>query len=81
VTVEKLKQERLNAGQSATDTLMKAMEKADRMRTVVVVYDTTDEFEKDTGITGGVIVQDETTVSSINWMIDQAKRWLLGDED
>ncbi len=51
------------------------------MRTVVVVYDTTDEFEKDTGITGGVIVQDETTVSSINWMIDQAKRWLLGDED
>jgi hypothetical protein len=79
--VAELKQERLNAGQSATDTLMKAMEKADRMRTVVVVYDTTDEFEKDTGITGGVIVQDDTKVSSINWMIDQAKRWLLGDEE
>jgi hypothetical protein len=76
-----LKQERINAGQSATDTLMKAMEKADRMRTVVVVYDTTDEFEKAEGITGGVIVQDDTKVSSINWMIDQAKRWLLGDCD
>ena len=73
--------ERINCGTSVTDTLMRAMEKADRMRTVVVVYDTTDEYEKEHGTTGGVIVQDDVKVSTINWMIDQAKRWLLGDSD
>lgn len=73
--------ERTNCGTSVTDTLMRAMEKADRMRTVVVVYDTTDEYEKEHGLTGGVIVQDDTKVSVINWMIDQAKRWLLGEGD
>jgi len=72
--------ERTNCGTSVTDTLMRAMEHADRMRTVVVVYDTTDEYEKEHGCSGGVIVQNDTKVSSINWMIDQTKRWLLGDE-
>ncbi len=71
--------ERINSTTSATDVLMKAMEKAERMRTVVVVYDTTDEYEEEHGVTGGVIAQEDTKVSAINWMIDQAKRWLLDD--
>jgi len=71
--------ERINSTTSATDTLMKAMEKAERMRTVVIVYDTTDEYEKEHGVTGGVIVQEDVKCSAINWMIDQAKRWLLED--
>lgn len=72
-------QERTNCGTSVTDTLMKAMERADRMRTVVVIYDTTDEYEKESRVTEGVICQDDVKCSVINWMLDQAKRWLLED--
>ena len=52
--MEKTKKERLNAGQSATDVLIRALEKADRMKTVVVVYDTIEEHEKAEGVAGGV---------------------------
>ena len=61
------------ANKSVTEVLARAMEHADRMRTVVVVYDT----PEDSDIAGGVIIQEDTTFSSINWMLDQAKKWII----
>ena len=62
------------ASKSVTDVLAKAMESADKMRTVVVIYDTPEDCDSP----GGVFIQEDTTFSSINWMLDQAKKWILG---
>jgi len=63
------------ADASVTDVLIKAMERAATMKNVVVVYETIEGEES----SGGVLVNEESTVAQINWMIDQAKRWLFQD--
>jgi phenylpyruvate tautomerase PptA (4-oxalocrotonate tautomerase family) len=61
------------ASKSVTDVLAKAMENADKMRTVVVIYDTPEDAE----YPGGIFVQEDTTLSSILWMLEQAKKWIV----
>jgi len=61
------------ATQSVTDTIARAMEQADRMERVVIIYETV-EGEKSPG---GMLVQEDTTFPAINWMLDQAKKWVI----
>jgi len=61
------------ASKSVTDVLVRAMENADKMRTVIVIYDTPEECESP----GGILLQDDTTFSSILWLLEQAKKWLI----
>jgi len=59
--------------QSVTDVLIKALENADRMKTVIVIYETKDD-EKNSH---GVIVQNNSTAAGTNWLLDIAKNWLM----
>jgi hypothetical protein len=61
------------ASKIVTETLARAMECADDMDLVVVIYQTNEGCKSP----GGVFIQEDTTFSSINWMLDQAKRWIL----
>jgi len=59
-----------------TDTIAKAMENADRMKTVIIIYETYEDNKKSSG---GILTQENATLSQMNWLIDMAKWWLLGD--
>lgn len=71
-----VKIQRLDAGKTVTDTLMHAMESADKMSHVIILYET---HEDNKSSTGGVITQDDVTMSKINWLLDMAKQWLFQD--
>jgi hypothetical protein len=60
--------------EDVTATIARAMETADQMKTVVIVYETYEDNKKSTG---GVITQDTATLAQINWLIDMAKAWLM----
>lgn len=62
------------ASKEVTDVLIDAMEHADDMAVVCVIYENKEECES----AGGMFMQSDTTLSHVNWMIDQAKRWLVG---
>jgi hypothetical protein len=70
---QKKKEWKRLASKSVTETLARAMECADDMDLVVVIYQTKEGCKSP----GGVFIQEDTTFSSINWMLDQAKRWIL----
>lgn len=74
--MEKTKLERVNCGQSVTDTLMRAMESADKMKQVIILYET---HEDNTSASGGVFTQDDMTLAKINWLLDMGKQWLFSD--
>jgi hypothetical protein len=57
-----------------TDTIAKAMENADKMKTVIIIYET---YEDNKTSTGGVLTQDSASLSQMNWLIDMAKWWLM----
>lgn len=57
-----------------TDTIAKAMENADKMRTVIIIYET---YEDNKTSTGGVLTQEGASLSQMNWLIDMAKWWLM----
>lgn len=57
-----------------TDTIAKAMENADKMKTVIIIYET---YEDNKTSTGGVLTQENASLSQMNWLIDMAKWWLL----
>jgi len=56
-----------------TDTIAKAMELAEKMKTVVIIYETYEDNEE---TSGGVLTQDGATLSQMNWLLDVAKAWL-----
>jgi len=56
-----------------TDTIARAMEHADEMKTVVILYETKDGV----GYPGGVIMQKDSTSSQVNWMLDLAKKSIV----
>ena len=60
--------------EDVTSTIARAMECADKMRTVVILYET---YEDNKSSTGGVITQDTATLSQINWLVDMGKAWLM----
>lgn len=62
-----------------TDTLIQAMEKSDRMKSVVVIYETTEEYEKaHEGFNYGIFHNNNATVEKLNWMVNVAKNWMFG---
>ena len=61
------------ASKSVTDTLARAMENADKMRNVVVLYDTPEDCDEP----GGVFIQEDVAFSSILWLLEQAKKWII----
>jgi len=60
-----------------TETLAKAMEAADDMEYVVVLYSAKKELNR----SGGIFTQDDVKCSEINWLFDCGKMWLLEDEE
>jgi hypothetical protein len=61
---------------SVTDTLMRAMENAGKMKQVIVIYET---HEDNNSSTGGIFTQDDVTLAKINWLLDMGKHWLFDD--
>jgi hypothetical protein len=61
------------ASKSVTDTIATAMENADKMKTVLIIYESKDGED----VPGGILVQDDVSFSSLNWLVDQAKRWII----
>jgi hypothetical protein len=59
-----------------TDTIAKAMENAEKMKQVIIIYET---YEDNKGSSGGILTQDNATLSQMNWLIDTAKYWLWSD--
>lgn len=70
---KKLKFQRIGGNGEVTETLIRAVELADQMKTVIVIYETRDSE----GHPGGIIVQEDTTFAKVNWMLDTAKSWLI----
>lgn len=60
-------------GKSVTDVLMRAMEHADSMKHVAVVYTTNDDDDA----TGGFFAQDDIRMDELNWMLDLVKSWIF----
>ena len=56
-----------------TETLMRAVEHADKMKYVIVLHESKDDED----VPGGVFTQDDVTVAQMNWMVDQFKYWLI----
>lgn len=54
------------ATRDVTDTIAHAMEHADEMKTVVILYETKEGVEHP----GGMIIQEDITVSKVSWMLD-----------
>jgi hypothetical protein len=61
------------ASKSVTDTIARAMEEADRIKVIVIVYETLDGDDSP----GGLLLQDDVEFSTINWLLDQAKKWVI----
>jgi len=64
---------RIECQKSVTDTLMKAMENADNMAHVIIIYET---HEDNKTFSGGIYTQDDVTLARINWLLDCGKRWV-----
>lgn len=60
---------------SVTDTLMRAMEKADSMDGVLVLYYRKDGDDTEIGCSLG---SDNMKADSVLWLLEQYKIWLLG---
>jgi hypothetical protein len=61
------------ARKDVTDTLAHAMESADKMRHVIVIYETIESEDS----AGGVISSDEVTLSKMNYLLDMGKKWIF----
>jgi len=61
------------AAKDVTDALAQAMENADRMKNVLIIWETSDD-EKETY---GFITNEELTVRDSNFMVDTFKSWLF----
>jgi hypothetical protein len=61
------------ACQDVTDTLAHAMESADKMRHVIVIYETIESEDS----SGGVISNDDVTLSKMNYLLDMGKKWIF----
>jgi hypothetical protein len=73
---EEKTEKRILGGKSVTDTLMSAMENAERMKHVIVLYETQHDNKR---ASGGIYTQDDMTLAQINWLLDMGKHWLWGE--
>lgn len=62
---------------NVTECLARAMEHADEMKHVIVVYEAHDEDEK----AGGWFSTKGMTVPTMNYLFDMAKQWILGRDE
>lgn len=69
---EKISFRRINHN-TVTAALMDAMEHADTMQRVVILYDTKDGEDH----SGGIFAQEDMTLSQMNFMLDRAKHWIF----
>lgn len=58
---------------TVTDTLARAMENADRMKNVIVLYETHDDADAP----GGFFASEESTIALINYLLDLGKHWIF----
>jgi hypothetical protein len=63
------------AEKTVTETLARAMERADRMSHVIVIYETLEGEE----VTGGILVDDAFTLAGMNYLFDLGKKWIFGE--
>jgi len=61
------------ATKDVTEALARAMEYADRMRNVVILYDSHDGDPNP----GGMISNDEMTIAELNYLFDLGKKWIF----
>jgi hypothetical protein len=61
------------APRNVTEAIATAMEEADRIKTIVIIYETVDEDSSE----GGIITPEGITSPTLNWLLDQAKKWVL----
>ena len=73
---EEKTEKRILADKSVTETLMRAIENADGMKHVIVLYETQHDNKASSG---GIYTQDEMTLAQINWLLDMGKHWLWGE--
>jgi hypothetical protein len=65
------------ASKTVTDTLALAMEGADQMKNVVVLYETIEAEDKEKPAFG-MYVNEDVTLETFNYMLDNAKHWIFG---
>lgn len=61
------------ATRNLTEAIAKAMEQADRIKRVIIIYETKD----DEPTSHGVIMPGDMTLAEANYLLDMAKRWAL----
>jgi hypothetical protein len=59
---------------SVTEALIRAMEYADKMKHVVILYESKEEEDHP----GGFFTQDDVTLANINFLLDKVKFWIFG---
>jgi hypothetical protein len=65
------------ATKDVTEAIAKAMEHADDIQNIVILYET---HEDNKITTGEVIVNDECTMSKMNFLLDLGKWWIFKGE-
>ncbi len=61
---------------SVTEALVDAMEKADEMEHVLILYQTKREYDKNSGSFNDASL----TINEANWIIDKFKYWMLAGD-
>jgi hypothetical protein len=61
------------ADKSITETLVRALENADRMKHVIVIFETIDSDP----CSGFIFSDGETTLAQMNYMLDCGKQWIF----
>lgn len=61
------------ARKDVVEAIAEAMETADRMRHVIILYETIESDES----SGGIISDDEITLSKTNYLLDMGKKWIF----
>lgn len=65
------------AANSASDALMRALEKAEDIDQVMVIYREKESAPEDAIVKYRVVCTNETTIAEMNYLVDIAKDWLL----
>ena len=61
---------------TATETLIQALENAEQMRHVLILYDTKEGADHD----HGMFIDREMDAGCMNYMLDVAKHWIFSDD-
>jgi hypothetical protein len=62
---------------SVTEALMQAMERADDIDHIVILYEKKKEVEEDCPY--GMFLDGQTDLRTMNYMLDVCKQWIFGE--